>query len=112
MNRIKLRLLNWLAKHLFKLITEDEFLKFNQKDGKIYLRGNPLTKDQMNSISEQAKTIQSLELWGLLMKEMTFIANKKIALESTSINDVLGGKYILYTLDVLSRKVYNLSNQK
>jgi len=112
MKKIKLRLLNLLARHLFKLVTEDEFLKFNSKDGKLYLRGNPLTNDQMNSIVEQAKTIQSLDLWKLLMLEMTFIANKKIALDSVSLDDVLGGKYVLYTLDVLSRKVYNLSNKK
>lgn len=109
MKRIKLRIANWLFKKYFKLILEEEILFCDPKTGKMYLRGNELTKEQVSALASQARAIRDTEFWGLLLKEMQYLAIRKGFIESLSVDDNLGGKFMLYTIDVLSKKVYNMS---
>jgi hypothetical protein len=105
---MKKYIINYIAKHLFKLITEDEFLRVDKK-GDVHFRGTVLTKDQIETLSKEAKDIKSTELYKILLNEMTFLSNKKIFFDSTSETDLLAGKMALWTLDVLSRKIDNIS---
>lgn len=112
MKTIKLRIANYLLKNLFKVVLESEIIHVDKKTGAWYLRGTKLSEEQINSLIQQAKTLQGLELFHLLLAEMKFISNKRMFDEALSTEDLLGGKWMLYTIDVLSKKVYNISTQK
>ena len=100
-----------ITKHLFKIITQDDFLTVD-KQGIIWHKGNALSVAQRQGLIKMANEIRNNELFTLLMKEMTFVANKEIYFNSKTISDVLGGKMCLWTLDVLTKKIENLSNLK
>jgi hypothetical protein len=106
---MKKYIINFIAGKLFKLVTEDEFLRVDPKTGNVHYRGTVLTKQSVESLAHEAKNIKSSELYKVMLNEMTFIANKKMFFDSTSETDILAGKMILWTLDVLSRKIDNIS---
>jgi len=102
----------FIFRHYFKLVLEEEILRFDPKTNSMYFNGNKLSQEKVSSLGEQARLIQSTELWGLMIREMQYLANDKIFNKSLTMNDTLGGKFILYTLDIMSKKVYNISKQK
>ena len=101
-------LINFIAKNFFKLVTEDEFLRYEEKTGRVFNRNIPLTQAQIDGIIHEAKSIQENQLFQYMVKEMTFLANKKMFFDSTSENDIVAGKMILWTLDVMTRKIDNI----
>lgn len=109
---MKKRLLNFLLKHLFNAITEDDVLKYHKKNGKFYLGKNEVGGNRIISFRSQAITIKESTVWELLLKDMKLIANKKMYESSTTIDDVVFGKAMLYTLDVLDKKIDSLSKLK
>lgn len=108
---IRKYLINFIAGKLFKLVIEEEILATNRA-GQLCFNGVPLTQDQKATLKSQADTIRSSELWRLLVKDMTFVANKKIYFESKSENDIMFAKCTLWTLDVICKKIDNISSLK
>lgn len=109
---MKNRLINLIAGRLFRLVTEEDFLRLDVGTGKVYLRGRELAPSQVDDLAREARDIQSTNVYKLILSEMTFEANKKIFFDSRSESDLVAGKMVLWTLDVLSRKVDNLGKVK
>lgn len=100
--------LNRLLQNLFNAVTEDDFLQI--KPSGAYMGTQKLSPSTINSYIEQASTILQMELWSVIVKQMQLAANKRMYVESTSDDDLIFGKAMLYALDVLQKKLYNLSN--
>src|SRR3972149_7488913 len=107
MAKLTKKKLHGLAQGLFNSVSEKDILVF--ENSKLIHNGNVLTVAEVRIIIEQAKTIQSLDLWRLLVDEMKYIANKKMYFDSKSEEDILAGKMVLWTVDVLEKKISNLS---
>lgn len=97
--------------NLFKGITNGDFFKINPK-GQIIHKNRILTDKEKESIILQAKMLLSDKLLEVLFDEMENVASRKIYLESTSNNDIVAGKWTLWTIDVLKKKIENLANLK
>lgn len=108
MNKLKLWISQWAFRHLYKLVLPEEILR-PDGTGRIYFRGKTLEKEEMSDLGEQARLIMKQPVFRMLMLEMTDVANRKIFHESKDTTDILAGKMALYTVDVLEKKLYNIS---
>lgn len=100
--------INSLMDGLFHHIKEEEVLRMNRK-GVMFYEGKELTTQGKKSVAEGAKTILILDAWNAVLNDMRYLANKRMFDEATSIDDMLFGKAMLYTLSVMEKKMKNLS---
>lgn len=98
-------------KHLFKLVLEEEFLRTDQR-GNVWYNGKVLTKEQRIDIKDQAQLIIKQPLFMMLVKEMQYVASRRMYHDSKDEIDMLGGKMLLYLIDVLCKKLYNIGGLK
>ena len=98
---MKKRLLKWVVKHLFCGITEDDFVQMKKMD-----------KPEQLQLKEEAKYLQAMQLWQQLNKEMKLAANERMFTKSNSTEDMIFGKAMLYTLEVMKTKMNNLEKIK
>lgn len=110
MNRIKRNILNYILSHLYNTVTEEEAL--TSEAGKLWNKGLPLSEEEKWLIVSDASKLQTLHIWPLLLDSLKWEANKKMYISSTCDDDIVAGKWMLYTLDVLEKKVNNLSKLK
>lgn len=110
MNKIKLKLFNYLMKNLFNTVTEDQILKIY--NNKVTIGNVELSEKDVRGLKSEAITIQSLPLWQYLTGSMKYIANKRMYNDSKSIEDLIAGKMILFTLEVMEKKIDNIKNIK
>jgi len=93
--KTKEEFLNIVMRELFCMPTEPEvFERISEEERKTFI--------------QDAKHISELPLWKKLMEEMRFIACRKMFEESKSWEELLGGKFMLYTLDVMEKKIGKL----
>jgi len=110
-NRIRLFLVNLIAKHVFKVILEEDLLRRNER-GRLEVRGNELTPEGAELIANQAQALKDSMLWRHLRNDLQYHALKKTLNDSQSMNDVISGKLTLYLIDVIESRVDNLSKGK
>jgi hypothetical protein len=103
-------LLNKLLRHLFKVVTTDDFLAY--KNSQLFLRDRALSNAEVQELQSQADIIRNLKLWELLNNEMIYGSQELMYKTSSNFDQVAGGKWMLYTLDVMQTKLKNLSNIK
>lgn len=103
-------LLNKLLRHLFQAVTEQDFLTY--RNGLLFYQGKPLNNAAVEEMQNQAKLIRNLKLWELLISEMKYGAQDLMYNKALKYDDMVAGKWMLYTLDVLQKKIDNLSNIK
>lgn len=101
---------NQLFKELFNGITADDVMKF---DGRNFVVGDKVLPANDNiDIVSGAQTIKEMYVWKQLMKDMKWEANKRMYFDSKTTEDILAGKMILWTIDVIEKKLENLSKIK
>lgn len=105
---LRRKFINFIARQIFNLVVENDILKVS--GNKVIHKGRVLTNDEKKSIIGQAKSMNEMFFWELLLTEMKHIGNQKIYFESKTESDLLAGKMILWVVDVMERKVKNLSN--
>lgn len=110
MRTIKRKLLNYLLKHLFKAITEDDVLHYKNKT--LYTGSIELSTKQAQDLIQQAKKLQKMEIWLELRRNMEFAANQRMFEKSANSEDLFFGKAMLYSIELLYNKVYNISRLK
>ena len=110
MNKMKIKLQNYLLKNLFNAIGEDEVLKYQK--GKFILRGKLLDDRATGNFVNQANSIVNSQLWKHLTDDLKYIANQRMYEKSTTIDDLIFGKAMLYNIDILENKLKRLSTLK
>lgn len=111
MPKWKVRIANWLFKHLFNGITENDVLK-QLPDGNFVYNKTVFGQKEKLEIADEANSIINMPVYQMLKNEMTQIANKRIYQESKTIEDTIAGKMLLYYIDVLDTKLRKLSSLK
>ena len=96
---------------LFNAITVDDILLF-LPDGSIRYRGKRLDEAQVNELQESAEKFANSTIWKLLSDDAKYNANLKMYEESHDYNGMMFGKAMLYNLDILSKRMEQLSNLK
>lgn len=96
-----------VSKH-FSTISTDELLTYD--NGLWYIEGRPLTENEVRMIKSEAQVIQKMFIWDCLLKEVKYQAYKKGYLEAKNEMDLIGGKMMIYNLDIIKTKLKNLSS--
>lgn len=109
---IKKILRNFIAKHLFKMITEKDFLRLNPKTGEMFIGKHKLTTSEIEGFSKAAKDLKQNDAYILIMRELWDSGEKKIFFEGTNQQAYEHGKSVLWTLDLFIKKVENLARLK
>lgn len=103
--------INKESKNLFTMLDKSMELSM-LRNGDLAYKKNILPQAQKERIIGEAKAILSSELWNMIMDDMKQVACKKMYEESTDFEMLRFGKAMLYTLDVLKQKLYNLHKLK
>lgn len=107
MNPIKRRIFNFLMKHLFNTVTEDDVIQVVGKY--MVVEGRQVTAEFKRELVSGAQSLERLLLWKQMVKEMKHVANKRMYMESTGDADMVAGKWILYAVDVMEKKISNIA---
>lgn len=99
--------LNIITASLFNTKTEKDCLRMI--NGKLSFNGKILDQKQREAVISQAKTIRNMDLYTLLINDLKVAANKKLYFDCKNEYDILYGKAVLWTIDVLEQKVDNLA---
>lgn len=94
-------LLNKLASGLYGFVTEDKIL-----------RPEGLSEDERLMLKNNSKMLKRLKLWKDINHDMKYVATKMMYDKSESSEHILQGKMILFTLDVMEKKIDKLSKLK
>lgn len=106
----KRSLTNRLLKYLFNAVTEDDILKV--QNGNFIINGKVLDQMSKDDITSGADAIKRMVTWQLLIKDLKWTANDAIFNKSKTEADLIFPKAILFTLDLMEKKLENLSKLK
>jgi hypothetical protein len=110
LKNVKRRIANRLLKYLFNVVTEDDILIV--KNGQFIVNGKLIDQMSRDDIISGADILKRMLVWQLLVKDLKWTANDAIFNKSKTEADLTFPKAILYCLDVIERKIENLSKLK
>ena len=105
---IRNKVADYLTRNLLRSILEEDVLRSDGKGG-IICRGKRLTKEMVDRIHEEAELLDNSVVMKLVLDDMDYLAQKTMFEKSTSFDDVIFGKAMLYTTDILRKKIKNLT---
>ena len=82
---------------LFNTISADDVL-FKEKDGRWYLGTQLLDAGLLRQYADEANIIKSTVLWKEMQKCIKYLTNRSMFLKSETIDDLIAGKLVLFTL--------------
>lgn len=100
---------NFILKNILNAPLVEEILVYNQQKNEFYIGGQVISNIRANELITSAKTLQQLELFQLLLKSMVHLGQQKVSIDSKGWEDVRFGKALLYTADIIKKKVDNLA---
>lgn len=109
MNRIKVKVANYILKNLFNTITADDILVYNPNDKTFQVADKALPAGDRQDIISGARSIRNMYVWEMINKDMKYQSNKITYEKSENTDDMIFGKAILYSLDVIDKKLKSLS---
>ena len=110
MKKLKIKIFNYLMRSMFNAITEKDVLRIKGK--KIVIGDRVLADAEVRGLKGEAADMETIPLWNYLKKDMKHIANKKMYRESQTVDDMIAGKMILFTIEVMERKIDNIKRMK
>lgn len=99
----KHRLLTLAVKKSFNTITKEDILKI--ENGEWTLEGKSLLQAQLVSIQQSASSFKAGIFWRVIQKELRYRANRAMFIKSDTAIDMLGGKTLLFYIDIINSKV-------
>ena len=107
---LRRKLIHWLTKDLFNAITADDLLRI--KLGNMYLRNKKMTDEQISELKTDAEKFANSVIWKILYEDAVYQANFMMYEYSKDYGGMMFGKAMLYALDVLNKKIQQLSKLK
>lgn len=97
---------------LFNVISEDDILRENP-DGSWSLGGKPLAEEIQKQIVAESQVFVKTRLWQqVLQYDAKYQSNKIMFEKSKTEVDMLGGKMLLYLLDIFKTRLKSLNKGK
>ena len=106
MKYFKRKLALYLTHHLLKMVNDDDILKITTEG--YMLKNRKLTPEEVESIRDEAKSINDSELWHFMKTELEWIAFVK-GRKSVTAEDNLACHYMFYNLDMIQAFLNRLS---
>lgn len=110
-----MRLFNFCMGYLFNLVTTDgvieiKHIEHTKKKSKVYIGGVELSAGERQELINDAKAIQRLGGYQKILNSMRASATIKLVNKSVTIDDMVAGKVLLYSVDVEQRLIHDLAN--
>ncbi len=99
-----------IIKKLFNAVTEEDIL--TQKGSNLYIGDKLVPEEAKRSMISDAEYILNSTFWQVIKKNMQYEANKALYLNSENIDDMIFAKAMLFTIDILEKKLHNLIRVK
>jgi hypothetical protein len=107
MKRLKLFVIRLLAKHLVKVITEEDVLR--QVKGSLYAGNVQLSEDEEGEIRDQARTLLKSPLWHFMRRQLEYLATMKMGKQATDTTDIIVANTMFYNIEVQEEFLNKLS---
>ena len=98
--------MQWLTRHLLKMVTEDDIIRITS-DGYL-LNGRKLPPEVVSSLKAEAREIKESELWKYMCNELEYVAFVR-GRKSTTDMDNYATHSMFYNLDLLNQFLNNLA---
>lgn len=111
MKWLKRKLLNYLTRNLLAVVDEDMVLtQVNSGDNTAYylLGGEKIDTHLLTKLKQEASLLKEMEIWKIFDHTLRSQANKVMFTKSTSFEDMITGKAMIYNLDVQKKIVETL----
>jgi len=99
MKKLKLKLLNFLMRHLFNAVTSEDIVQ--KRGNKYYLRGKALTVGEINDYKVSFASMRNSKAFKEIMKTIQAQANYRMYQGSNNTEDLVFGKAMLYNIVVI-----------
>lgn len=105
----KHKILTKTVSHLFKTIGDNDILKYEK--GLYWYKGRELTEHEVKQIKSEAELFEKFFLYEVLNAEVKHHTARKMFYLSQTVDDLIAGKLIEYTWDIIKTKVKTLTKQ-
>ena len=92
---------------LYNTIGPEDILR--EEKGQMIVGDKILSQDEKKLLMSEATQFLATRLWKVLQADVKYQANKKMYLESKSLDDMVFGKMWTYTLDAIRTRLESLS---
>lgn len=99
-----------LVKDLYNTVSEKDILQ--NDSGQWIYQGKKISEGVRQAIISDAHTILNSVLWNILLDEIRCESNRRMFLKSKTEHDLIAGKVMLYTLDLLNTKLGIIAKEK
>lgn len=106
LRKVKHILINYLTSNLLKAVSEDQILQISGRNF-LYNHKN-LSPEEIQSLREEAKMLKESFLWKIMTKETEFLAYQVMTSKAKTIDDIIWGKAIFYSIDLMNKFLNNL----
>ena len=93
------------------MVTERDVLREN-RNGQLFFKGSQLSDKDVRMLVESAKDLKSNVFFKMLMDDLVFTIDKELKTKVDTMEALRANKAQLYIIDVMRRKVDNISNRE
>lgn len=94
----------------FSSITEDDILQV--KGVNIYFKGKKISDETLKLLKAEATTFSTSKLWEVLRTDIEYQANSRMFFTSQTEFDLIAGKMVLFTLDIIKTVLDRITQSK
>jgi hypothetical protein len=109
MKYIKRKLLNYILKNFYSVPIMEDVLKV--AGGKFIVNGKELNQQEIRELQSEADFLVRTRLWSVLTESPKNLSQEIMFKKSVSYDDMLGGKFILYTIALQKTIVEKLKSK-
>lgn len=99
----KHQLLTEAVGHLFNTIGANDILTIKEK--KWFFQDRELDENQVHQLVEEMTFFKKSKLWQVLKADLRYQANKRMFIDSRTIDDLVAGKLILFYIDIIETRL-------
>ena len=96
------------VRKLYNTIGPEDILKQNT-EGQWIVEGRVISEAEKQLLISEANQFLSTKLWKVLQADIKYQSNKKMYIESRSVDDITFGKMWTYTLDAIKTRLQSLA---
>lgn len=111
MNRIKTSIFNLIIKHLFKGFTQDDIIKYKEKENVFIFKGSIMSDNQVDNMMKTLSILKDNDGYQYLLSDVEYRSQEKLFISSSTIDDLMFSKSALYVIDILRQRRENLLKQ-
>ncbi len=111
MKRFKTWVLNKVFYHLFPIF-KAEYVLTASKSGHLFLNGELVTEKEKHSLKAQARMMRNTRIWEIMSATLKSQAQQVMFKEAKDLQDVINGKVMCYTIEVMENILKKIEEAK